>query len=316
MPAFKKLLVIVMPEEATRVAALKTGALDVTEIGLENSIELEKSGFRTVAIDVTTPSPQLHGAYDPRATGMPITDIRVRQALSLAINRDEIAESFFYGKAGPPMPPYLVETSPDIDVPYWLDYCAKLYRYNTDEAIKLLKEAGYPNGFNFKFYTTSPSGAAYLPRLAEVVQSYWAKIGVKAELVPIDASVYLTWRNPGARGPADPLVGQGIMYRYSPGGHTVSNLGALFHSTGMTGLVGKAMPELDQLIDEATSEMDVEKRRELLAKAIKAAVDSFTIFQIGSAPSMSALGPKVNIDFPSPMPAAYLPMFAVLAQHR
>jgi peptide/nickel transport system substrate-binding protein len=316
-PTFKTLTVILMPEDTTRVASLKTGEVDAIEVTLEGAIDLERAGLKTFRLDMTTPQVQFHGVFDSRAAGMPITDIRVRQALSLATNRDEIINSFFYGKGLPPMPPYISPGSMDIDAAYWQDYCAKLYRYNLDEAKQLLTAAGYPNGFSVKMYTFAPPGAPYLPKLAEILQAYWAKVGVKLELVPVDFSVYTTnLRNPSGKGPAPELIGQLTLHRnYWSDPLTPKSLSSCYASGASNSLADFGMPELDKLITNSMTEMNTAKRKDLLAQAIKMGTDSFVAFQICAAPSMGALGPRVDWDFPQPVAIPAIPLYANIAKH-
>jgi peptide/nickel transport system substrate-binding protein len=313
-PDFKTLTVMLVPEESTRVASLKTKGADIIDISLDSTSSLESAGYTTFATNTISPMVQLHGAYDPRAAGNPITNIKVRQALSTAINRDEIGKTFFNGKMSPAMPPYLSEVVSDIDVSYWKKYCADLYSYDPVKAKALLVEAGYPDGFTIKLDTFAAAGADFLPKMAQIVQSYWAKIGVKTEITPIDFTNYTSWR----KGPADPLVGVATTYRgIDVNPLALRPLSVGFQSTGTTGLVGKAMPELDQLINSALSETDNTKRLDMIARATKMATDSFTAFHIGHVPQMAAAGPNVDISgFANPLASPYLPTYAAQVKHR
>ncbi|MBI4303005.1 MAG: ABC transporter substrate-binding protein [Chloroflexi bacterium] len=314
-PSFKKLTTILMPEETSRVAALKTGEIDAIDVSLEAGRELEASGLaRLRTLNTTAVIIQLHGAYEPKAAGMPISDIRVRQALSLAVDRDEIRKIFFYGKADPPLPPFQtpVVAAADVDFPYWLSYAAKAYRYSPDEAKRLLKEAGYSQGFSIKLWTYPMAGSPYLTKLAEVIQGYWLKIGVKAEVVPVDIGAYNAIRNV-TKSQSPDLMGQAATYRYSASAVAPKNLNTGFYSTGSFGLLGKSMPEIDKLLNDAMSETNPVKRRDILAKIIKAGIDSYTALQLCQAPTVAALGPRVDIDI---VPPAYIPLFADRAKHR
>ncbi|MBI4303039.1 MAG: ABC transporter substrate-binding protein [Chloroflexi bacterium] len=313
VPAFKKLTVILMPEETTRVAALKTAQVDIIDVGQEAAIEMETSGFRAVNLDIMTAMTAmvvLHGTKDPLVAGKPIADLRVRQALSLAINRDEIRKAFFYDKAGPPTPPFATEGSADIDGAYWMSYAAKVYRYDPEEGKRLLKEAGYASGFTIKLYSHSIRGAPYLPKLAEVVAGYWAKIGVKTEIVPSDWGVFQGLRN--RRAPE--LVGQASMFRYGSSAVTPKDLTAGAHSRGLFGIFGTAMPELDKILDDAMMEADASKRKEMLTKVLQTTIDSYVYLTIARPPAMAALGPQVDIDFPNP--SYSIPLYAEYAKHK
>ncbi len=311
VPAFKKLTLMLMPEEATRVASVKTGAIDLTDLDLEAAINMERAGFRLANGGDFGPNVCLHGAYQDGAG--PIGDLKVRQALSLAINRDEIAKSMFYGKGGPATMAAIGELA-DVDVSYWKEYNAKLWRYDLNEAKRLLKEAGYPDGFSIKLWSCAIRGAPYLPKLAEVIQAYWTEIGVKAEIVPVDVGAYNTFRNT-TKSPK--LIGAASMGRltgWSGGTTNVGyNLAQRFRSTDAFGLLGPNK-EVDKVLDATQSEPDAKKRREMVEKVAKIAADSYTYIAIASAPAMWVIGPQVDIDFPKG--ASSLSGYADIAKHR
>ena len=296
IPAFKYLEIVLMPEEATRVAALKTGQVDVIELDLQAARDLRQAGFEVKDLgDVVTSIVGLYGAYHPDAVKakMPITDVRVRKALSLAINRDTIRENFFYGLAGPPPPPFLTSSTPDIDNKYWMDYAKQAYRYDPAEAKRLLTEAGYADGFTIKLYSMPWSRAFFIPKLAEIVLSDWQKIGVKAEMVPIDFGAFQGMR----QGPAPALVGQAAMLRYVSG-LPARSLFSGFHSTGSFAMMGKSMPELDKTLQNALQEMDASKNKKLIDEVLAIALDSYTALVISESPGVIAVGPKVDIEVP------------------
>ncbi|MBI2957905.1 MAG: ABC transporter substrate-binding protein, partial [Chloroflexi bacterium] len=153
VPAFKNLNLLLVPEEGTRVAMLKTGMIDVSEASTEAARGLTAAGFRPFTLDYQSSMVALYGAYLPEAAGMPIADIRVRQALSMAINRDEIIKTFFYGNAIPAMVNNTSQVSRDIDTAYWVEQAARINRYDADGAKKLLADAGHARGFDISFFT-------------------------------------------------------------------------------------------------------------------------------------------------------------------
>ncbi|MBI2958479.1 MAG: ABC transporter substrate-binding protein [Chloroflexi bacterium] len=311
-PAFKNLALILMPEETTRVATVRTGVVDIAEINLDSVPQLEAAGFRTAAVDQTEIAVQLHGTYDSRAAKSAVADIRVRKALSISINREEIMSTFFRGKAGPPMPPYTTESTMEIDVSYWKKYVADLYSYDPEQAKQLLKEAGYPNGFSLKLYSFPVSGTPWLPKVFEIIAGYWSKIGVKPEIVPIDLAVWTSWR----KGPAEPLVGQSIMMRFPGGNSAPRSLELPFSTKQANALVSGANPELDKLIDAIYAEPDANKRKEIIARGLKMGIDTYTVFEICSAPSMLGLGPRVDLSSWSlPLAAPQFTAFAGYIKH-
>ncbi len=311
-PNFKKLSMILVPEETTRMAMVKTGSADVMDASMEAASEAEASGLEVGKLRGENTLVHLYGTCDPRAAGMPTTDIRVRQALSLAIDRQEINKTLFYGVLRPVMPPWIGPSSMDVDVPYWMDYAAKVFRYDPDEAKRLLAEAGYSNGFNIRFYAANQSGVPYQQKLAEVIHAYWKRIGVNGQLIPMDWGGLKPMLQPS---PVAECVGQAAMASGGDSPMTVKYLTIPFHSKLRTyALLDKSMPELDSLIDAANVETDTAKRRDLIAKAIKMSAETFTAIPIGGVPGLAVLGPRVSIEFPALAQA--IALYADIAKHK
>ncbi len=314
VPAFKTLTVILVPDETTRVAMIKTGAADTIDVGLDVGVDMEKNGYRTFENSIVSVLVEFFGAYDPRGAGKPLSNIKVRQALIRAIDAEAMRKDFFMGKAKLPLPAPIYEGTTDVDIEFWRDYVAKAWHYDPVEAKQLLKEAGYPDGFTgMKLHTFPAPGIPWLPKMAEIIDGYWRKIGVTATITPIDFANYTAWR----RGPADPLVGNANTYRVPQLGIPIGPLQArLWQSGGTTTLIAPgAMPEVDKLVNDALSELDETKRREMVAKIIKAGVDSYTSIQIGLVPGISVLGPGIDIGFLTPLPSPYMPTYAAGYTH-
>ncbi len=311
VPEFKKLKVILMPEETTRTASLKTAAIDAIDVGLEAVPELEGAGFQTGSLGFFTPAVYLKGAMDSRGAKMPIADVRVRKALSIAMDRDTINKNFFYGKAQPTPMTGLASFSQYIDFKYWMDYVADGIKYDPEGAKKLLAEAGYANGFSFKLYTMNVRGAPYLPKLAEVIQGYWNAVGVKAEIIPIDSGAYSSLR----RLITNDLIGNAVTYRKEITPFAHRDLSTTYHSTGSERSFYPGNAELDKLMDNIVSEIDTKKKAEMMAQVIKAGIDSYTVLPpFGSVPAMIAYSPKIGIKFPTP--AYGIANYADIATHK
>ncbi len=313
-PSFRKLSMILVPEETTQVAMLKTGGVDVVIIDLESAAELEGLGFTTKVTTIEQPLVNFYGAYDSRAAGMPTTDVRVRQALSLAINRQEIIDEFFRGKGGWPGPAMSAHMAmQDVNAEEWYKYAKNAFRYDPDEAKKLLKEAGFADGFSFKFYTFTMGGTSYLPKLAEVIQAYWGRVGVKAEIVMTDYSSYTRMRNVKT---TPTLIGQAATFSTSLGPVQSERMYGAFHSTGHTALYGTAMPEVDKLLDSFASEISQAKRKEIQDRLLKITTDSYVVLMIASSPAIAGVGAGVELEIPQPYGGLQFGYYLDSARHK
>lgn len=310
VPAYKALNIALIPEETTRIAALKTGTVDIIDIGLDSAPGMEAAGLRTASLAGSQAVINLYGTYDPRAKNLPLADIRMRQALSLAINRLEMGQTLFHGKLQPVMPPDMWQNQPGIDVSYWKAEAAKVYRYDPAAAIQLLRDSGRSQGFTMSLYSYVVSGASYLPSLAPVLQGYWQKIGVKTQIVPLDYAAFSALR----KGPADALVGAAALHGASGNVVPATALSPFFSSGGSSALLGKSHPEVDSFISGALTEPNDAKRTDLTAKAVRASLDAYVTIVIGGVPSMVGLGPRVDIAFPTG--AMGISQFVEIAKHR
>jgi peptide/nickel transport system substrate-binding protein len=311
--AFKNVTIIKVPEESTRVAMMKVKQVDAIETSADSATELETAGNRVAATIAEQTLIVLPGTYQPEGKSFPTSDIRVRQALSLAINRNEIINVIFHGKAFPSGPLGVFPMSLDVDLPYWMDYAAKTYRYDPAAATQLLKDAGYPNGINIKLWAINRSGAPYVPNLVQVIQGYWDKIGVKAEIVPAESAVFTSNRNT-LKVPT--WLGAAYTFNCSTGPIVAERLNNNFRSTGNLVPVGTTRPDIDALIDAGNAERDPAKRKEIYAQLIKETTDTYTMLMIALVPSLVAIGPKVNFALPTPTADCYLCYYLDTATHR
>ncbi|SHI91406.1 peptide/nickel transport system substrate-binding protein [Roseomonas rosea] len=129
-----------------------------------------------------SPSPFVQGGSGRN----PLQDARVRQALSLAIDRKALAERVMDGVALPAaqfLPEGMAGTIPGLPV----------LPYDPGRARALLAEAGYPQGFALTFHATN-NRYVNDARLAQAIVQYWQRIGVKAELDTMPSATFFTRR--------------------------------------------------------------------------------------------------------------------------
>src|SRR2546428_8755725 len=118
--------------------------------------------------------------WGPGARPMPMKDKRVREAMNLAVDRAEIAQSIFAGKADPAAIPLGLSWSfKDINFKVTPEMA---YPYDPARAKKLLADAGVGAGFPLDVYAFQLPGLPEGKAFAEAMSGYWEKIGIKTKL--------------------------------------------------------------------------------------------------------------------------------------
>lgn len=178
-PKFDRLQILNVPEVTTRLAMLRAGEADLATITLDTVPDAEAAGLKVISDpDRTSVRIQLNATYYPNAG--PIGDVRVREALNLAINRQEMVNTIFRGRGEPAA----VFPAGKATIGYPADL--KPYPYDPERARRLLAEAGYPNGFTIRMFSLSTGGFAQYQQVAEAVAGYWERIGVKTTIIPTE----------------------------------------------------------------------------------------------------------------------------------
>jgi peptide/nickel transport system substrate-binding protein len=180
VPHFEKLIQYVIPEEATQVAMLKRGELDmITGITLDTQVALRDEGFKAIPGVVPTGcNVIMPGTW---LTDGPTGDIRVRQALAYAIDYEELCATFFHGLAEPGGRFFMYDK-----VWGWgKDW--KPETYDLAKAQELLEEAGYPDAYaNPEITIYIQEGTGYTPDLFQVIQGYWTAAGIQTKIEIVD----------------------------------------------------------------------------------------------------------------------------------
>ena len=201
VPKYKNVTFKLVPEETTRIALLRRGEVDVADVSRERVKELEKEGF---PIHMRKEEALIHvwWVLGPDGRTPPTSDKRVREALNLAIDRNEIGQSIFGGYAEPAaIPMGLTWAFKDVGFKVTPEMT---YAYDPARAKKLLADAGHPAGFTLDVYAFQLPGFPEGKAFAEAVAGYWEKIGVKSKLIPVDypafRKVWVDRKAPGAVG--------------------------------------------------------------------------------------------------------------------
>jgi ABC-type transport system substrate-binding protein len=201
---WKELQITWTLEEPTRHAQLLAGETHLTELNKDLVDDLVTKGYklirsRQVAQQVVIAFHLYFGTED-KATGrytehggttgkldpkVPWTNIKVRQAMNKAINRSELLNVLYKGRA---TYTYVLGYYPDLPGwdPTWEKRFEDMYGYDLAAAKRLLAEAGYPKGFKAKAWLYPFAGAPELIPLMESVAVQLREVGIELELEEAD----------------------------------------------------------------------------------------------------------------------------------
>lgn len=209
-PQFKNLHILLIPEEATRVAMARTGEAAIAAITPEGIDGAARGGLEVLTVPGTAqPVFQFWGTWRPEVKDSPIAKKRVRQALSLALDRKQIIEHVMAGKAAIPRPFSTFSFTDSLSVDRWKKWADENFRYDPELAKKILAEEGYPNGFELKFANTALPGTQFMIAVGTAMADMWSKIGVKVNMKVYEWGAFA----PLPRGDQPQLTGWASMYR-------------------------------------------------------------------------------------------------------
>lgn len=256
LPGVTGVRFLTVPEDTTRMALVETGEAhvavrvppqDVARLDANPNVTVHNvSGLRTIYIYFN----HLMEPFD---------DVRVRQALNYAVDKEEIAEFVFGGAVRPsdaPIAPGIFGYTP-----------VGPYEYDPERARQLLAEAGYADGLTIELW--SPTGRYPQDiQVAQAIQGQLAEVGVTAEITSIEWASYLVATSQPAEETYVPvaLLGWGTVT-----GDADYGLYALFHSSQAPNpnraFYNNAV--VDALLDEARTAADDSLRQQLYADAME-----------------------------------------------
>jgi peptide/nickel transport system substrate-binding protein len=260
---------IAIPDISTALAALRTGKIDMI-------VDFSGGPSWQQAASIAETNPEIQQATLPseaaavefRCDRAPFTDIRVRQALQMAIDIPTIAETHYGGLVdGVPVggipPSYTGWTTP---YDQWPADLKEAYAYNPEKAKQLLADAGFPQGFKTDIVASSGGDL----ELLQIIKAYFLDIGVNMEIQTMDEFAKMDFLRAGkhdamsyGRMADQTLPWQAIITRQSEDGRNVTfNNDATF----------------DAMIDKAMAATNIEESMRLLGEA-----DMYLLRQFWSA---------------------------------
>ncbi len=170
-----------IPDPNAALAALKAGDIDASLFGLgpEHVADIKKDGRFEVTIGETT-NDVIMAMNNSRK---PFTDVRVRRAMTYAINKPDVVKLAMFGMGR------VIGSNVDPLNPYFVDLAGAM-PYDPARAKKLLAEAGYPDGFE-TVLKVAPQ-YYYTVRAGEVIVDQLARVGVKVKIEQIEWGQWLS----------------------------------------------------------------------------------------------------------------------------
>ena len=285
-----------LTSDGPRVAALFAGDVDFIENPpLQDLERINSEGGLKVVQGISNRVIYLHMDHaqepSPMITGTdgknPLKDVRVREALSIAINRDAIVDRIMGGvavAAGELLPAGMFGAHEEGQMPP--------APYEPDRAKALLAEAGYPNGFGITIGTPNDR---YIndAQVAQAVAQMWARIGVETGIDAVTASTFFSRRNAyefsvylagwgAGTGEMSSPIKALVATRDSDRGYGGTNRGQYSN------------PEVDDLLTKALATVDDDARQELLRESSRVAMADWAILPLHFEVTPWAMTDKVS----------------------
>lgn len=282
-PKFQNLHMLLVPEESTRVSMVRTGEAAIASIGPETMLGASRAGLEVLSVPGTMQAIfQFYGAYHPSMKGNPIANPRIRQALSLAIDRKQIIEHVMNGRASMPHPFATFGYTENLSNETWKKWADEAYRYDLAAAKKIFAEEGYPNGFEVKFGNLALPGTQFMIDIGTAVIDMWTKAGVRV------TAKHYEWGSfpPLQRGEQPQITGWATMYRTAGRPDAPWRYNSAFSSDSVERMLGhkdhcaETCQEFEKIYKALSDELNPAKRTELNDKMVKMIADAWVAIPI------------------------------------
>jgi peptide/nickel transport system substrate-binding protein len=273
-PHLDRVVFRVVPDPTVRLTMVRTGEVDIaTDVDAKDIPAIKNEA----ALKISEMKPAARWtALQWRVDEPPLNNKALRQAIALAIDRNEIRDVLLRGFGEPARGP----VSPGL---WWADPAFQGIGTDLEQAKKKLAEAGHPNGFRAKFVVEN---TPQWIRQTELLQAQLQKINVSLDVEPVNpADAYsrivqkkTNWTHTRWTQRADP---NGLLY-------------ILFHSKGNANTTGYNNPKVDELLDQASAIYEVERRRPLYYQAERLITDDAPYVFLNYTAEFAVMSRKVQ----------------------
>ncbi len=292
-PGVERLRYVIVPEETTRLAMLRTSEADLAQISV-TSLKSMEGDTKIRALRV----PNLGGLrifmFGQADPANPMSKLEVRQALSLAIDREAIAKGVYQGYARPIGTGIWNPAEPGF--PDWGNTAPA---YDLERAKALLVKAGYPDGKGLKltFHSFEFGATPLFTQVAPVIAGQWGKMGVQVELRQWERAAYTAL---AITGKFDPVAVSTNLANSSGAQGSIGDFTPLGQYPIAAGTAGGAHPELKQMAEQYLLEVDATKRAQLQGRILAYDRDNVVFMPVLIIDGLWATGPRVREYTPRP----------------
>lgn len=273
----KQFTVISVPEATTRVAMLERGEADLLYLVPGELIARVKNNRQLMLAPVLSGSWWLEfpGFQDPKS---PFHDKRVRQAVSLALDRRAINEAES-GGMGKPHGNWI-----NNDVQYAIEWPE--FERDLGKAKRLMQEAGYPTGFDVDWLTPVPD---YFSRGERVIAQI-REIGIRAKLQAMERGTFLKKLQGGLKEwPGVQIILAGARI----GGSWANWYEAYFKCGGFSAKDRICVPEPDAKFEQYEKSIDPAERKKLAEEIQRGILENYYLVPVFRHSFVNAMGPRI-----------------------
>lgn len=257
LPYLDEVVMMIIPDESAAVAGLRTGQVDILFISAADRKSLPSTKKDLVYLDIPF---NLNGYFYWKVNEKPFNDIRVRQAFSLALDREEIIKVIFEGQgsANSVLPKALSSWALD---PLSADMGpnAKYFKRDVAAAKKLLAEAGYPDGLKLPLITTLNAYGDTFNASVELVIKQFKEAGILLELKPQDYAAFVSTTVQGKFEPGTVVYGL-----YCTCADPDEVLYGQYHPKSFGNQTGVNDPVFTEMVEKQRTMVDKAERKKLV----------------------------------------------------
>jgi peptide/nickel transport system substrate-binding protein len=267
-----------VPDKQTQIAQLMTGGLDlVNSLTGEQASALKSHPDIEITNSASSAFFYLNLDAGGRSGNKPLTDVRVRRAMFMAIDREAIMKYIVPGG----------EVAEKIDVPCFpstiaCKYTVKQPDFNPEGAKKLLAEAGYPNGFELEYAVFTP-----VKDIGVAIAGDLLKVGIRANVQPVTLQIYRKLQSDGKL--------QAFSFFFPIGGHPDASSAVNGWFEGDRADYFKSDPVVIKGLNDAMGELDLAKREDNYRTAFDQIIREAYVLPISSLPDVFAHGKDVKV---------------------